>query len=81
MRAPWTSSKYKPCHLANYFTSSANITASHAVPFRQSFMYNKKREGPNTEPYGQPTRHIYGLGVLLSNLDSERPYDKEPLVS
>ncbi len=70
---------YERCHLAHFFTSSANITASHARPFRQSFMYNKKREDPSTEPYEEPTRHIYAHGALLSNLNSDRPYGKEPL--
>ncbi len=29
------------------FTSSANITASHERPLKQSFMYIKKRTGPS----------------------------------
>ncbi len=34
--------------------SSANITASHERPLKQSFMYIKMRTGPSTEPCGTP---------------------------
>ncbi len=55
----WTSDELSI--VRQFFTSSANITASHERPFKQSFMCIKKRTGPSTEPCGTPLKMSINL--------------------